>query len=171
MRPHVWILVLFLCAFPSSGYGGEVGLKNISKNSSDEMGRQLDESSERLKKKYEKVVISEEKAVRIAREYREHKEYGYINDQKRHTGTAHLKNGHYRYPYEIDWEHPRVRLGWLRLKSDGSVSNGFGKKVLVWTVWFLPVDGIDGEGKRNRVMVDIDAKTGEVFMKYSLLKI
>ena len=110
-------------------------------------------------------------AIKIAKEYLQNKEYDYTYDSKSKTSTEFLKNGNYEYNYEIDWDHPRIRLEQKALKKDGSLTGGFGVKVLVWYVWFLPLDGIDLEGKRDVVGVDIDAKTGKVFTKYSWSKI
>ncbi len=95
------------------------------------------------------VLITEEQAIKIAQEYLEGKEYN----------------------YEIDWNHPKARIERRVLKSDGSLSSGFGKRILVWHVWFLPLGKMDTEGKVIPVGVDINPKTGEIFTKYSLDKL
>ena len=148
--------------------------KKLMKNQTsfyDNVAQEMQQRSDRLKSKYREVIISEEEAIRIAKEYRQHKEYAYTYNEKEKTSTEYLKNDNYEYPYDIDWDHPRIRLEEKALKKNGGLSGGAGKKVVVWSVWFLPVNGIDLEGKRTSVSVDIDAKTGKVFTKYSWEKI
>lgn len=75
-----------------------------------------------------------------------------------------------QYPYAIDWDHPHARMDKMNIKPDGSLTAGPGKRVFVWGVWFLPVDGIDLMNNRKRAAVDINAQTGEIFTKYNLNK-
>lgn len=96
-----------------------------------------------------KKMISKEEAIDIGKQYLQSKQY----------------------EYEIDWNHPHARLDKMALKPDGSLSSGFGKRVYVWSVWFLPVEGIDLENTRHTASVDINAETGEIFTKYSLQKL
>ena len=168
----IWIINVLIFSFlVSISYGGELKVKDQKKFYTDKTVQRLEDISEKLKSKYKNVIISEQEAIKIAKEYLQNKEYDYTYDSKSKTSTEFLKNGNYEYNYEIDWDHPRIRLEQKALKKDGSLTGGFGAKVLVWHVWFLPLDGIDLEGKRDVVGVDIDAKTGKVFTKYSWSKI
>ncbi len=135
------------------------------------ISQELQTESDKLKAKYKNEIISEQDAIKIAKEYRQHKKYEFIYDQERRISTEHLKSENYEYPYEIDWEHPNIRLEQKALKKDGSLSSGFGEKILVWSVWFLPSEGIDSGKGILRISVDIDAKKGKVFTKYSLEKL
>ena len=172
MKLHLLImLILVFIILPSLSYGDESKVRDKKMTFTDKIAQQLQDTSDKLKAKYKNLIITEQEAIRIAKEYRQHKEYEVIDDWEHKISTEYFKSENYEYSYAIDWEHPHTRLGRMALKKDGSLSSGLGKKVLVWHVWFLPLDGIDLEGKRNSVGVDIDAKTGEVFTKYSLSKI
>lgn len=96
------------------------------------------------------VLISEDQAIKIATEYLQSKEYN----------------------YEIDWQNPDAKLERFSLKADGSLSpHGFGKKIMVWRVRFKTVENIDLEKGIRPILADIDAKTGEIFTKYSMDKL
>ena len=125
----------------SVSYGGELKMKN-------NVVEQLRIASDNLKAKYKNETITEEEAIKIALNYLKTKEYSYA----------------------IDWEHSNIRLEQRALKKDGSLSSGFGKKILIWHVWYLPLKRTDAS---NEVPVgaDVDAKTGNVFTKYSWEKI
>lgn len=137
----------------------------------EQMSKKWREDSEKLKVKYKNVIITEQEAIKIAKEYRQHKEYAYVDDWENKISVEFLKSENYEYSYEIDWEHPRIRLERKSLKKNGSLSSGFGKKILVWHIWFLPMQGIDLNKGLDKVGVDIDARTGKVFTKYSLDKL
>jgi hypothetical protein len=96
-----------------------------------------------------KNMISKEEAISIGKKYLQSKQY----------------------EYEIDWDHPHAKLDRMAVKPDGSLTSGLGKRVYVWSVWFLPVEGLDVENTRDIAAVDINAETGEVFIKYSLQKL
>lgn len=118
------VFILVFIALPSLSYGGGSAMKD--------------------------TLISEEEAIKIAKEY--------------------LKNN--KYTYEIDWEHPDAKLERFALKPDGSLSpHGFGKKVMVWRVWFMSLQKIDLEKGIRHILADVDAKTGKVYTKYSLNKL
>jgi hypothetical protein len=120
------IIILFfaLIIFPSLSYGGSSKMKD--------------------------VLINEDQAVKIAKEYLRSKQYN----------------------YEIDWEHPEAKLERFALKSDGSLSpHGLGKKIMVWRVRFESVQKTDVAKGIRPVLADVDAKTGEVFTKYSMEKL
>lgn len=73
-----------------------------------------------------------------------------------------------QYDYEIDWEKPSSRLEKCILRKDGSLSRGLsGKKIWVWHIWFLPSNGVDAINNIIPAVADVDAKTGNVFTKYS----
>ena len=96
------------------------------------------------------VLISEEQAIKIAKEYLQSKKYN----------------------YEMDWDHPDAKLERFALKLDGSISpHGLGKKIMVWRVRFKSMQKIDAAKGIRTVLADIDAKTGEVFIKYNMEKL
>ena len=145
-------LIIFLLGFivlPLIVYGGELKVPDKKMTFSDRIGQQLRVASDKLIEKHKDDIISEEEAIKIAMNYLRMK----------------------TIDYEVDWEDPHARLERKSLKKDGSLSNGFGKKVLVWWVWFLPRQGTDFHKGITRLAVDINAKTGEVFTKYSVDKL
>ncbi|MBL8012210.1 MAG: hypothetical protein JNN05_00035 [Candidatus Omnitrophica bacterium] len=93
-------------------------------------------------------LITEAEAIKIGKEYLQTKQY----------------------PYAIDWDRPHARMDKMNIKPDGSLTAGPGRRVFVWGVWFLPVEGIDLMNNRRRAGVDINAQTGEIFTKYNLNK-
>ncbi len=100
--------------------------------------------------KMKEVLINEEQAKRIATEYLQSKQYN----------------------YEIDWKHPEAKLERFALKSDGSLSpHGLGKKIMVWRVRFKSIQKTDATKGIRPILADVDAKTGEVFIKYSMEKL
>ena len=125
MRLHKLIIIIFiLFAFSLSSHGGESRMSD--------------------------TLISEEQAIKIAREYLQNKKYN----------------------YEIDWDHPDAKLERFSLKTDGSLSpHGFGKKVMVWRIRFRSLQKIDLDKGIRHVLADIDARTGKVFANYSLNKL
>ncbi|MDP2654708.1 MAG: hypothetical protein Q8Q08_11855 [Candidatus Omnitrophota bacterium] len=133
--------------------------------------QRLQEQSDKLRVKYKDEIIGEEEAIKIALEYRQNKEYVFVYDEKQKVSIEQLKMENYEYGYAIDWGHPRARVEFRSLKKNGALSNGFGKKVLIWHVWFVPLHGVDFDKGVRVVGVDIDAKTGEVFTKYSMDKL
>lgn len=96
------------------------------------------------------VLIDEEQAIRIAKEHLQSKKYN----------------------YEIDWEHPEAKLERFALKPDGSLSpHGFGRKIMVWRVQFKSIQKTDATKGIKPILADINAKTGEIFIKYSMEKL
>jgi hypothetical protein len=139
---RLFFILGVLIVLSSTSYGGDLKMKN-------NVVKQLQIESDRLKMKYKKQIIAEQEALKIATVYLKTKEYN----------------------YKIDWENPSIRLEQRTLKKDGSLSSGFGKKILIWHVWFLPLQGTDLGKGITKVDADIDAKTGEVFTKYNLEKL
>lgn len=143
MKTKIFYVVLgILFILSSISYGGESKMGNNTV-------KQLQLASDRLKVKYKDEIISEEEAVNIAMEHLRTREYD----------------------YEIDWENFKIRLEQRSLNKDGSLSSGFGKKILIWHVWFLPLHGTDLADGVTNIGVDIDAKTGKIFTKYSIEKL
>ena len=168
---QITTFVLIFNIFSSQSYGGDSKMIDKTVALAEKMGQELQAESDKLKAKYKGVIITEQEAIKIAKEYLQHKEYKNVYDKENRTSAKYLINENYEYSYKIDWEHPQIRLERWALKKDGSLSSGFGKKVLVWAVWFLPLDGTNLDKGITRVSIDIDAKTGKVFTKYSLDKL
>lgn len=84
-------------------------------------------------------------------------------------GKEYLQTKDYRY--EINWDEPNAKLVKKALKKDGSISGGFGEKIQVWHVWFMPVDSGDSDSNVFPIGIDIDAKTGKIYSQISMDKL